>query len=92
MFQSKLRIAIIACLMTGERTFKEVKEITGATDGNLSVQISKMEESGYIEIYKDFFDNRPRTRYNLTEKGKKDFIDYVNALDNVLKQYGSKDK
>lgn len=91
-FQSKLRISIIACLMTGEKSFKEVKEITGATDGNLSVQISKLEESGYIEVYKDFFNNKPRTRYNLTAKGKNEFIDYVNTLDNILRQYGSKDE
>lgn len=76
--------------MTGEKTFREVKEITGATDGNLSVQISKMEESGYIEVRKDFFNNRPRTRYNLTTKGKNAFTDYVNTLDNILKQYGNK--
>lgn len=86
-FQSKLRIAIVSCLLMGEKTFKEVKEITGATDGNLSVQISKMEESGYVEIYKDFFNNKPRTRFNLTAKGKNEFIDYVNTLDNVLRQY-----
>lgn len=91
-FQSKLRIAIIACLMSGERTFREVKEITGATDGNLSVQISKLDESGYIEVYKDFLDNKPRTRYNLTKKGKDEFIDYVNTLENVIKQYSSKNK
>jgi len=88
-FQSKLRIAIIASLMTGEKTFREVKEITGSTDGNLSVQISKLEESGYIVVYKDFFNNKPRTRYNLTEKGKREFVDYVNTLDNILKQYGN---
>lgn len=91
-FQSKLRIAIIAGLMTGEKTFTELKEITGATDGNLSVQISKMEDSGYIEVYKDFFNKKPRTRYNLTEKGKSEFIDYVNTLDNILKKYGNKEE
>ncbi len=90
-FQSKLRIAIVACLMTGEKTFKEVKGITGATDGNLSVQMSNMEDSGYIEIHKDFFSNKPRTRYNLTVKGKNEFIDYVNTLDHVLKQYNKKE-
>ena len=89
-FQSKLRISIIACLMTGEKTFKEVKEITKATDGNLSVQMSKMEDGGYIEVYKDFYDNKPRTRYNLTEKGKDEFIDYVNTLEDVIKQYNNK--
>ena len=92
MFQSKLRIAIVACLLTGEQTFKEVKEITGATDGNLSIHLSKLEESGYINIIKDFLNNKPRTRYNLTEKGKKEFIEYVNTLDDVLKKYCNKDK
>jgi DNA-binding MarR family transcriptional regulator len=78
--------------MTGEKTFKEVKEITGATDGNLSVQISKMEENGYVKIHKDFFNNKPRTRYNLTTKGKTEFIDYVNALDKVIRQYNEGEK
>ncbi|MCX7922994.1 MAG: transcriptional regulator [Clostridia bacterium] len=91
-FQSKLRIAVISCLLTGEKTFKEVKEITGATDGNISVQLSKMDEGGYVEINKDFFNNKPRTRYKLTVKGKNEFIDYVNTLDNVLKQYNNKEK
>lgn len=91
-FQSKLRIAIVSCLMTGEKTFREVKEITGASDGNLSVQISKMEECDYVKIHKDFFNNKPRTRYNLTEKGKTEFIDYVNALDKVIKQYNDGEK
>jgi DNA-binding MarR family transcriptional regulator len=72
--------------MTGEKTFKEVKEITGATDGNLSVHLSKLEETGYIKIYKDFFNNKPRTRYNITEKGKNEFVNYVNTLENILKQ------
>jgi len=91
-FQSKLRIAIVSCLMTGEKTFKEVKEITGATDGNLSVHLTKLEETGHIKISKDFFNNKPRTRYNLTSKGKKEFSDYVNILDNILKQCSDTDK
>lgn len=78
--------------MTGEKTFTELKEITGATDGNLSIHSSKLEESGYIEIYKDFFNKKPRTRYNLTAKGKEDFTNYVNALDNILKLYSDKNE
>jgi len=86
-FQSKLRIAVISSLLTGEKTFRELKDITGATDGNLSVQISKMENEGYVTVRKDFFNNKPRTRYNLTGKGRKEFTDYVNTLENILKQY-----
>ncbi|KNY30022.1 winged helix-turn-helix domain-containing protein [Pseudobacteroides cellulosolvens] len=87
-FQSKLRIAIVAALITGEKTFKEVKEVTGATDGNLSIHLSKLEGAGYIEIYKDFFNNKPRTRYNLTDKGKSEFVEYVNKLDSIIKSHG----
>ncbi|HWP98767.1 MAG TPA: transcriptional regulator [Syntrophomonadaceae bacterium] len=86
-FQSKLRIAIVSCLMTGEKTFREVKEITCATDGNLSVQISKLEQSEYIEVRKDFLNKKPRTRYSLTDKGKNEFIEYVNRLEKILKQH-----
>jgi len=83
-FQSKLRISIVASLITGEKTFKEMKELTGATDGNLSVQFSKLEESEYLIIKKDFFNNKPRSRYSLTEKGRKEFVDYVNILENMI--------
>lgn len=86
-FQSKLRIAIISCLMTGEKTFRELKEITGATDGNLSVQLSKIEAEEYIKVRKDFFNNKPRSRYDLTEKWRNEFIDYVNTLEGIIKKY-----
>ncbi len=91
-FQSKLRIAIVSCLMMEEKTFREVKEITGATDGNLSVHLSKLEEAGYIDIYKDFLKNKPRTRYILTAKGKKEFTNYVHTLENILEQYRNMEK
>ncbi|QUH27146.1 winged helix-turn-helix domain-containing protein [Serpentinicella alkaliphila] len=86
-FQSKIRIAIVSCLIGGEKSFKELKEVTGATDGNLSVHLSKLSESGYIEILKSFFNKKPQTIYSLTERGKKDFIEYVNSLENLLKKY-----
>lgn len=42
--------------------------------------------------HKDFFNKKPRTRYNLTAKGKSEFTDYVNTLDNIIKQYGEKNE
>jgi len=84
--QSKLRIAIVACLMTGEKTFKEIKEITGATDGNLSIHLTKLENVKYIIIKKDFKDNKPRTRYSLTEIGRHEFIEYVAILESIIKE------
>ncbi|WP_026478350.1 transcriptional regulator [Alkaliphilus transvaalensis] len=86
-FQSKLRIAIVSCLITGEKSFKELKEVTGATDGNLSVHLSKMKESGYIEINKVFLNNKPQTIYKLTKMGESKFIEYVTSLENLVKKY-----
>jgi DNA-binding HxlR family transcriptional regulator len=87
-----VRIGVVASLLTGEKNFRELKEITGATDGNLSVTLSKLEEMGYIKITKDFFNNKPRTRCSLTAQGKDAFVDYVNMLDNIIKQYDSENK
>lgn len=86
-FQSKLRIAIVSCLMTGEKTFSEIKEVTGATDGNLSTHLAKLVEAGCTTVTKDFFNNKPRTRYVLTTNGREDFVGYVNLLESIVKQH-----
>lgn len=86
-FQSKIRIALVSCLITGAKSFKELKEVTGATDGNLSVHLTKLHKAGYIVIHKDFFNNKPRTEYELTQKGRDEFIEYVNKLQQILNGY-----
>lgn len=85
-FQSKLRIAIVASLMTGTKTFKEIKALTQASDGNISTHMKKLSDSGHVEIFKDFKDNKPRTRYAVTQKGREEFTDYVNMLESIIKQ------
>jgi len=88
-FQSKLRIALVSCLITGAKSFgaksfRELKEVTGATDGNLSVHLTKLQKAEYIVIRKDFFNNKPRTEYELTQKGRTEFIEYVNRLQQIV--------
>lgn len=46
------------------------------TMGNLSAHASKLEKAGYIEVMKDFKDNRPHTMLSLTKRGKKAFNSY----------------
>lgn len=78
---SQLRLSILSILMSVEETdFMYLKEKTEATMGNLSVQITKLEEAGYIEVEKTFQGKRPRTVCRMTEAGKGAFIEYVNAL------------
>lgn len=83
-FQTKIRIAIIAALMTGKKDFNTLKALTGATDGNLSVQLTKLEEMGYTSSRKGFLGKRTRTVYAITEFGAKQFREYVMMLQRIL--------
>lgn len=83
-FQSKIRIAIVSCLLTGTKTFKEIKTLTGATDGNISTHMKKLNEAEVVAIEKDFENNKPRTRYSLTEGGREAFEAYVKRLEQMI--------
>lgn len=83
-FQTKLRLMIISALCTGEKTFKDLKNITGATDGNISVQISKLEELGYLSVSKEFVGRKTKTTCKISEIGFESFTEYVNLLDKIL--------
>ena len=82
---SQLRLAVVSLLMgvvVAEFTF--IREQTGATAGNLSVQITKLKEAGYIEVIKKFSNNYPQTLCKITSLGRQRFIEYVNALKDYL--------
>jgi DNA-binding MarR family transcriptional regulator len=82
---SQLRLAIVSLLMnSGDAEFTVIKERTNATAGNLSVQINKLREAGYIEVLKEFKDNYPRTLCKITTEGKKAFNNYVKSLQSYL--------
>lgn len=78
---SELRLAVMSLLMgVDEADFVYLREQTGATAGNLSVQIDKLSTAGYIEVEKGFQGKRPRTTCKLTAEGIKAFEEYVEAL------------
>lgn len=68
-----------------EAEFTYIKEQTGATAGNLSVQVDKLSEAGYIEVEKTFKGKRPCTICRITDNGIKAFETYVKALRGYLK-------
>jgi DNA-binding transcriptional ArsR family regulator len=82
---SQLRLAIVSLLISvREAEFTFLKEKTNATAGNLSVQISKLKDAGYLEIVKQFKDNYPLTICKITQVGVQAFEDYVNALQTYM--------
>ncbi len=82
---SQLRLAIMSLLIgVKEAEFTFLKEKTNASAGNLSVQIQKLKEAGYIEITKQFKDNYPQTICKITKQGIKAFEEYVLNLKSYL--------
>lgn len=82
---AQLRLAIISFLVTnGTSDFNEIKEVTKATSGNISVQLRKLKEANYIKLKKGFLNNYQHTSIEITEKGILAFEEYVNAIKQYL--------
>lgn len=87
LLHSQLRLAVMSLLISVESAeFTFLKEKTNSTAGNLSVQLDKLSEAGYIHVEKSFKGKKPLTTCKVTKKGIKAFEEYVNTL----KQYINK--
>jgi DNA-binding HxlR family transcriptional regulator len=81
----RLRLGIMAFLSTAETAdFNELKARLAASDGNLSVQLRKLEEAGYVAIAKSFVARKPLTRVMLTDKGRDAFVAYLDAIEKLI--------
>jgi DNA-binding PadR family transcriptional regulator len=82
---SQLRLAIMSILISVEEAdFVYLKQKTEATAGNLSIQLDKLENAGYISTNKVQENNRPRTICKITETGRIAMNNYVEALRSYL--------
>jgi len=87
---SQLRLAVMSLLISVEEAeFVFLKEKTKSTAGNLSVQLNKLKEAGYIDIKKQFKNNYPQTLCSITTEGINAFEQYVNALKDYLGMTGN---
>jgi DNA-binding MarR family transcriptional regulator len=88
LFHQPHRLNIMAELCGSEegRTFGELKETLDLTDGNLSRHIQSLEKAGAVKVKKSFVDSRPQTTVFATARGRENFLDYLTALEGVLKQ------
>ena len=81
----KLRLGLMAYLSSVESaSFNELKEKAGASDGNLSVHLRKLEEAGYVQIEKQFVDRKPHTRASLSDAGRKAWKAYLDQIRSLL--------
>jgi DNA-binding MarR family transcriptional regulator len=85
LLHSQLRLAIVSMLVASKKVeFTHIVEETKAAAGNISIQIKKLNEAGYIDVEKTFKNNYPKTMLSITDKGVKAFESYVNNLRNYI--------
>ena len=81
LIHSPLRLAIMSLLVSVEEAeFNVLKEKTEATSGNLSIQIRKLVDAGYVHMEKSYRNNFPLTTYSITDKGISAFEKYVDSI------------
>lgn len=81
----RLRLGVMAYLANAEvADFNELKSVLDVTQGNLSVQLRKLEDAGYVTIEKGFLGRKPRTQVRITAAGRKAFAVYLEALGKLI--------
>ncbi|QIV96055.1 transcriptional regulator [Allofrancisella inopinata] len=85
-FHQPIRTKIITYLYSIENAcFKDIKALLELTDGHMSTHMRVFIKNGYITSTKSFKSGKPMTTYSITEKGKKDFLEYLNELECIVK-------
>lgn len=85
LLHSQLRLAVMSILMNVvEADFVYLREKTDSTAGNLSVQLDKLANAGYITMEKGFVGKKPKTTCRITGNGRKAFEEYVETLKDYL--------
>jgi DNA-binding HxlR family transcriptional regulator len=86
LIHERVRLAIVSALAVNDTLgFGELKAITRATDGNLSVHARKLEDAGYIACQKSFHGRVPRTQYRLTLAGRQALESYLDHMENLIR-------
>lgn len=85
-FDHRIRLGIMSVLMVNEYAdFNTLKELLGATDGNLASHTKSLEKVAFIKVEKQFIGRKPNTKYYATELGKQEFKKHIDALEKLIK-------
>lgn len=84
-FDHRIRLGIMSILMVNDYAdFNMLKELLGATDGNLASHTKGLEKEEYILVEKQFIGRKPNTRYSATKLGKLQFKKHIDALEKLI--------
>lgn len=86
---SRIRLAIVALLSSvQEAEFSYIRDKVGATDGNMSTHMLRLESSRYVSFKKVFHGRKPQTIYAITDIGRKRLKAYLDMLERIVKGSG----
>ena len=86
----RLRLGVVAYLASVESDlFTELREKVGATDGNLSAHLRKLEEAGYVCVDKSFVGRKPQTRLSLTHRGRQAWNAWIDRIERLTRAAGT---
>ena len=86
LIHERVRLGIVSALaVNGSLTFTDLKELLGATDGNLSAHARRLEDAGYVRCQKSFEGRMPRTEYELTKLGRRELQLYLNHMEAIIR-------
>ncbi|MCA9418655.1 MAG: transcriptional regulator [Candidatus Omnitrophica bacterium] len=90
----KARLGILTSLLTEPDgiLFTDLKKLCSLTDGNLSRHLQALEKEGLVEVWKGFHKRRPQTLCRLSDEGRKRFVEYLDQLEQVLKDAAAQEK
>jgi len=84
-FDHRIRLGIMSILMVNDYAdFNMLKELLGATDGNLASHTKALEKAEFIKVEKQFIGRKPNTRYSTTPLGKREFKKHIEALEKLI--------
>lgn len=84
-FDHRIRLGIMSVLMVNESAdFNMLKELLGATDGNLASHTKALELEKYISIEKQFIGKKPNTSYRVSQIGREAFVAHIEALEKLI--------
>jgi DNA-binding transcriptional ArsR family regulator len=83
----KARLSVLTSLIAHPKglLFTDLKQLCGLTDGNLSRHLQVLQEAGLVEIAKSFQANRPQTACRITASGRRQYLDYLAVLEQVVR-------
>ncbi len=85
LIHERVRLGIVSALaVNGSLTFTGLKELLGATDGNLSAHARRLEDAGYVTCEKSFEGRMPRTEYALTKVGRRELQHYLDHMEAII--------